>query len=82
MATSTTLAQQRININKHKIYIEGITRLREDMDCGRKQYREHKIYENIKSISLSYRVMFYLLYGILNVVDKIICGNNKFRSMF
>jgi hypothetical protein len=44
-------------------YTRDITRLREDMDwlSG---------HSNIKSIYLSYRIMFYLLLHILSVVDK------------
>ena len=57
------------------IYIEDITRLREDMDFmfeWPEQYltseRSERVrycscHENIKSISLSCRVMFFLLYG-------------------
>ncbi len=56
-------------------YIEDITRLREDMDFmfeWQEQYltseRSERVrycscHENIKSISLSCRVMFFLLYG-------------------
>ena len=56
-------------------YIEDITRLREDMDFmleWQEQYltserservRYRSCHENIKSISLSCRVMFFLLYG-------------------
>ena len=57
------------------IYIEDITRLREDMDFmfeWQEQYltseRSERVrycscHSNIKSISLSCRVMFFLLYG-------------------
>ncbi len=57
------------------MYIEDITRLREDMDFmfeWQEQYltseRSERVrycscHENIKSISLSCRVMFFLLYG-------------------
>ena len=49
-------------------YIEDITRLREDMDFmfeWQEQYltSERSEHENIKSIYLSCRVMFFLLYG-------------------
>ncbi len=47
----------KILIRYDKLYIEDITRLREDMDFM------FECHENIKSISLSCRVMFFLLYG-------------------
>ena len=42
-------------------YLEDITRLREDV-VFMFEWRYCSCHENIESISLSYRVMFYLLY--------------------
>ena len=47
-------------------YIEDITRWREDMNFmfeWQEQYQYCSLYENIKFISSSQRVMFFLLYG-------------------
>ena len=63
--------------NKTSKYIESITRLQEDMDFMF-EWQE----KNIKSISLSCRVMFFLFYGHFECSSQNIYDNNKLRSTF